>query len=122
MSSTLSAPPPAADAQSPRPIKRSHLKMTTADANRHLSACSLWQSTNRFFAAAPTLERFEQLLRTVEPPSKNIPLGRHYSITINQALRQRYKGATVLLKAPTEAAPADGAQISPTSLFHRLLA
>jgi hypothetical protein len=87
-----------------------------------MNASTIWNNVNKFFAVTPTIEMFKTHLGIAEPPETSIQLGPHYSISVNQKLKSKFRNGNVQLRLPqTLVETPEQTEISPTVVFHRLL-
>ena len=92
------------------------------EPTRSMTSTTIWTNVNKFFAVTPTVDRFRPLLSPAEPPETAIQLGPHYSVSINQKLKQKFRNGNVQLRLPPELVESpEQMEISPTVMFHRLL-
>ena len=92
------------------------------ESSRSMTATTIWNNVNKFFAVTPTVDRYRQILSPAEPPETAIQLGPHYSVSINQKLKQKFRNGNVQLRLPQELVESpEQMEISPTVVFHRLL-
>lgn len=100
--------------------KRNESSSESSSNSRTMSALTIWNNVNKFFLVTPTVETFQSKLVPSLPPDPNLPLGPHYSISINQKLKQKYKNGTVQLRLPPEII-SDMPEGVMSIIFHRLL-
>jgi hypothetical protein len=87
-----------------------------------MNSSTIWTNVNRFFAVTPTVKMFRPYLTVIDLPDSLIQLGTHYSIAINQKLKQRFPKGNVQLRLPQALVETpEQSEISPTVVFHRLL-
>lgn len=110
---------------------KSHQKRMNSDSttyephvSKNMNSSTIWNNINKFFTVTPTVEFFRKILTDTKPPDTNIQLGPHYSISVNQKLKLKYKNGNVQLRLPSSIVetPEQTNEISPTVVFHRLLA
>ncbi|OHS93884.1 hypothetical protein TRFO_02432 [Tritrichomonas foetus] len=101
--------------------KRNANETNNPEAPKSMSSLTIWNNVNRFFVVAPTMEAFQAKLQASEAPDTKIQLGPHYSIGINQKLKQKYKNGNVQLRIPPEVM-AESPEGATPIIFHRLLA
>lgn len=94
---------------------------SSASSTKSMTALTIWNNVNKFFVVTPTVEQFQQRLQPSEPPDIKLPLGPHYSIGINQRLKQKFKNGNVQLRIPPEVI-AESPEGVTSIIFHRLLA
>ena len=89
------------------------------EPTKGMNSSTIWNNVGRFFAVVPTVENFKQYLEASQVPEYKTQLGQHYSIEINQKLKQKYKNGNVQLRLP----PSLSAQMVVTEsiVFYRLL-
>ena len=104
-----------------KPHKRAQSE-PTFEPSRSMTSTTIWTNVNKFFAITPTVEKFRQWLSPAELPDTAIQLGPHYSVSINQKLKQKFRNGNVQLRLPPELVETpEQMEISPTVMFHRLL-
>jgi len=106
-----------------RPIKRmTKTKSQPEQHQKQLPATAIWNSVQRFFNIVPTPSHFSKILSRIDLVSDQIPLGAHYSITINRKLSQRFRNDSVMLKIPHAFLNTSShIDASPNIMFNRLL-
>lgn len=90
-------------------------------STKSMTALTIWNNVNKFFVVTPTVEQFQPRLQLSEVPDPKLPLGPHYSIGINQKLKQKFKNGNVQLRIPPEVI-AESPEGVTSIIFHRLLA
>lgn len=102
--------------------KRMNSDGTPHESTRNMNSSTIWNNVNKFFTITPTVEHFKNFLTPVKLPDTNIQLGQHYSISVNQKLKLKYKNGNVQLRLPPAIVETpEQTEISPTVVFHRLL-
>ena len=121
----LLTPQPAFSPAKPQTsIVRAHQKRvndsTYSEPVRPMNSTTIWNNVNRFFTVTPRVETLQKFLQPTELPDTKIPMGPHYSIAINQRLKQKYKNGNVQLRLPSLVI-SQNAEGSQSDVFHRLL-
>ncbi|KAH0793211.1 hypothetical protein GPJ56_002920 [Histomonas meleagridis] len=119
------APQPAFSHAKPQTsLARSHQKRTNDSAYsepvRPMNSSTIWNNVNRFFTVTPRVETLQKFLQPTELPDTKVPMGAHYSIAINQRLKQKYKNGNVQLRLPSLVI-SQNAEGTQSDIFHRLL-
>lgn len=94
---------------------------SNSSSTKSMTALTIWNNVNKFFVITPTIEQFQSKLQTSELPDTKVPLGPHYSIGINQKLKQKFKNGNVQLRIPPGVI-AESPEGVTSIIFHRLLA
>ena len=77
-----------------------NIKNQDEQPQKHMTSQTIWNTTQKFFGTVPTVDIFKNYLSQVEDKPQIVQLGPHYSIAINQKLRQKFKNETVQIKVP----------------------
>jgi hypothetical protein len=85
-----------------------------------MNSSTIWNNVSRFFTVTPTLDMFRPYLSAAQLPDTSVPLGTHYSISVNQKLKQKFRNVQLRLPPALVETP-EQSEISPTVVFHRLL-
>ena len=104
----------------PSHTKRSNSEGQNVEPAKTMTSLTIWNNVNKFFIVTPTIEMFRTRLQPSEIPDTKIQLGPHYSIGINQKLKQKYKNGNVQLRIPPEII-AESPEGATSIIFHRLL-
>ena len=106
-----------------RPIrqKKSNIQ-PEQQQQKQLSSTTIWNSVQKFFNIIPSYENFKKILDPIEISNELLPLGPHYSLSINKKLSQRFRNESILLKIPSNFMNSSShIEASTSVIFHRLL-
>ena len=96
-------------------------EMSSSEKKSQLNSFTIWNNAHRFFSQIPTITNLSKYLTESSLPDTNVPLGPHYSISINQKLKAKFSKCA--LRLPNSMLENTGnSEIATNVLFPRLLA
>ena len=102
-------------------IKKIKKSDSFLEVPRQYSISSLWNLTQKLLSNIPTVENFKKILSKINIDNSIPDLGPHYSLKINDYLRDKHRDPVIIRIPTTFASPTITSNTSPSIVYHRLL-